>query len=255
MITLKTREEIEKMRAAGRVVAVTLAQVTASIIPGKTTTQDLDKLAESLIRQHGAVPSFKGYKGYPKSTCIAVNEEVVHGIPGSRVLREGDIVGIDLGAILHGWHGDAAITVPVGRVCEKAKQLLETTRNALYAGIRQARPGNHLTDISYAIQEYVESRGFSVVRDLVGHGIGRDMHEEPQVPNFGRPGRGPRLEVGMTLAIEPMVNVGGFRVETQRDGWTIVTKDRSLSAHFEHTVAIAETGPDILTLLPGESIF
>lgn len=254
MITLKTREEIEKMRAAGRVVAVTLSQVSASITPGKTTTQDLDTLAESLIRQHGAVPSFKGYKGYPKSTCIAVNDEVVHGIPSSRVLSEGDIVGIDLGAILHGWHADAAITVPVGRVSKKAKQLLETARNALYAGIRQARPGNHLTDISYAIQEYVESHGFSVVRDLVGHGIGRDMHEEPQVPNFGRPGRGPRLEVGMTLAIEPMVNVGGFQVETQKDGWTIVTKDGSLSAHFEHTVAITETGPDVLTLLPGESI-
>jgi methionyl aminopeptidase len=254
MITLKTKEEIEKMRAAGRIVAATLKEVSASIIPGKTTTLELDALAETIIKGHGAIPSFKGYKGYPNATCIAVNEEVVHGIPGPRVLKEGDIVGIDLGAVLDGWHADAAITVPVGRVSELAHRLLETARNALFAGIWKARPGNHLTDISNAIQEYVESRGFSVVRDLVGHGIGRSMHEDPQVPNFGRPGRGPVLEVGMTLAIEPMVNVGSYQVETLKDGWTIVTKDRSLSAHFEHTVAITETGPDVLTLLPGETI-
>jgi len=254
MITLKTEDEIEKMRAAGRVVAAAMTELAASMVPGETTTFDLDKLAEAVIRGHGAIPSFKGYKGYPNATCIAVNEEVVHGIPGPRPLRDGDIVGIDLGAILDGYHADSAITVPVGRVSPEAQKLLRVTREALFAGIQMAVAGNHLTDISYAIQDYVEGHSFSVVRDLVGHGIGRAMHEDPQVPNFGRPGRGPLLEVGMTLAIEPMVNAGGYQVETLQDGWTIVTKDRSLSAHFEHTVAITEKGPDILTLLPGEAI-
>lgn len=253
MITLKTREEIEKMRAAGRVVAAALTELAGSVVPGETTL-GLDRLAEAVIRGHGAIPSFKGYKGYPNATCIAVNEEVVHGIPGPRALEEGDIVGIDLGAILDGYHADSAITVPVGKASPEAQSLLKVTREALFVGIRMAVDGNHLTDVSNAIQRYVESHQFSVVRELVGHGIGRAMHEEPQVPNFGKPGRGPRLEAGMTLAIEPMVNAGGYEVETLRDGWTIVTKDRSLSAHFEHTVAVMENGPDILTLRPGETI-
>lgn len=252
MITRKSRDEIEKMRAAGRVVASALKQLAESIVPGKTTTADMDALAEEIILRHGAIPSFKGYKGYPNATCIAINHEVVHGIPGPRLLQEGDIVGIDLGAILDGYHADSAITVPVGEVSPEAERLMKVTREALFAGIRMARAGNRLTDISHAIQEYVERHHYSVVRDLVGHGIGTSMHEEPQVPNFGRPGRGPRLEVGMTLAIEPMVNAGSPQVETLRDGWTIVTRDGSLSAHFEHTVAVTERGPDILTLRPGE---
>jgi len=234
-------------------VAAALTELAGSVVPGETTL-DLDRLAEAVIRGHGAIPSFKGYKGYPNATCIAVNEEVVHGIPGPRALEEGDIVGIDLGAILDGYHADSAITVPVGKASPEAQRLLKVTREALFVGIRMAVDGNHLTDVSHTIQRYVESHQFSVVRELVGHGIGRAMHEEPQVPNFGKPGRGPRLEAGMTLAIEPMVNAGGYEVETLRDGWTIVTKDRSLSAHFEHTVAVMENGPDILTLRPGETI-
>ena len=254
MIILKSADEIEKMRAAGKVVAIALTEVAASIVPGKTTTADLDTLAEDVICRHGAIPSFKGYKGYPNATCLAINDEVVHGIPGPRRLKEGDIVGVDLGAILDGYHGDSAITVPVGRVSAEADRLIRITREALFAGIRMARVGHHLTDISHAIQEYAEKHGYSVVRDLVGHGIGREMHEDPQVPNFGRPGRGLRLKEGMTLAIEPMVNAGGYQVETMPNRWTIVTKDGSLSAHFEHTVAITKRGPEILTLRPGETI-
>lgn len=252
MIILKTRDEIEKMRAAGKVVAVALEELEASIIPGKTTTLDLEILAESVLKRYGAISSFKGYKGYPNVACIAVNEEVVHGIPGPLRLEEGDIVGIDLGAILDGYHADSAITVPVGKISPGAERLIKVTRGALFAGIRKARVGNRLTDISNAVQRYAESQHFSVVRDLVGHGIGKDMHEDPQVPNFGRPHKGPRLEAGMTLAIEPMLNAGRPEVESLLDGWTIITKDRSLSAHFEHTVAITEEGPDILTLRPGE---
>lgn len=254
MIVLKTKAEIDKMRAAGLVVAAALTEIAACIIPGETTTYDIDALAESVIVKHGAIPSFKGYRGYPSVTCISVNEEVVHGIPGPRKLYEGDIVGIDLGAILDNYHGDSAITIPVGNVSSEAQRLMRVTREALFAGIRQATVGNRLTDISSAIQQHAEKNGYSVVRDLVGHGIGRDMHEEPQVPNFGRPGRGPRLEEGMTLAIEPMLNAGSHQVETLPDRWTIVTKDKSLSAHFEHTVAITANGPEILTLREGEVI-
>lgn len=253
MIILKTDAEIEKMRVAGQVVAGALTMLTEAIVPGRTTTGELDSLAEEFLRMRGAIPSFKGYRGYPSTVCVAVNEEVVHGIPGSRVLQDGDIVGIDLGAVVDGFQGDSAITVPVGQISTEAERLLKIGRESLFAGIRQARVGNRLTDISNAIQEYAESHGYSVVRDLVGHGIGRDMHEEPQVPNFGRPGRGPRLEEGMTLAIEPMVNIGGHQVESLPDRWTIVTRDRSLSAHFEHTVAVRKAGPDILTLRKGES--
>lgn len=253
MIILKSTAEIERMRVAGRVVAEALAMIEESIVPGKTTTGDLDRLSEEFLKSKGAMPSFKGYRGYPTVLCVAVNEEVVHGIPGYRVLNEGDIIGVDLGAIVDGYHGDSAITIPVGEVSSEAARLLKVARAALFSGIRQARAGNRLTDISHAIQQYAESQGYSVVRDLVGHGIGRDMHEDPQVPNFGKPGRGPRLEPGMTLAIEPMVNVGGHQVESLPDRWTVVTRDRSLSAHFEHTVAVTKSGPDILTLRDGES--
>lgn len=254
MIVLKSREELEKMRTAGKVVALALKEISENIVPGKTTTLDIDDLAEEIIRRHGGIPSFKGYRDYPNATCVAVNDEVVHGIPGPRILHEGDIVGIDLGAIVDGYHGDSALTVAVGDVSESAERLIKATREALFAGIRMTRAGNRLTDISHAIQEYAERNGFSVVRDLVGHGIGREMHEEPQVPNFGRPGRGPRLEPGMTLAIEPMLNAGGPQVETLADKWTIVTRDRSLSAHFEHTIAITKGAPEILTLRMGETI-
>lgn len=254
MIVLKSDKEIEKMRAAGQVVAVALVKLSESIVAGKTTTEDLDRLAEEILARHNAIPSFKGYKGYPSATCLSINEEVVHGIPGPRILEEGDVVGIDLGAIADGYHGDSAVTLPVGQVSREAERLISVTRIALFAGIRMAKVGNRLGDISHAIQVYAESRGYSVVRELVGHGIGREMHEEPQLPNFGKAGRGPLLEEGMTLAIEPMLNSGKPQIETLPDRWTVVTKDRSLSAHFEHTVAIRKSGVDILTLRPGETM-
>jgi len=254
MIKIKTPEEIEKMRAAGRVVARTLEILAGSIVPDKTTTIELDRLAEKLFVDGGAKPSFKGYRGYPNAICIAVNEEVVHGIPGERVIRPGDIVGIDVGAMVNGYHADSAVTVAIGEVSDEARRLLRVTRDALFRGIAEARPGNRLSDISHAIQRYAERHGYSVVRDLVGHGIGAEMHEDPQVPNFGDPGHGPVLQPGMTLAIEPMVNAGGSEIESLSDRWTIVTKDRSLSAHFEHTVAVGRDGPDILTLRRGEEV-
>ncbi len=249
MIVRKTPAEIEKMRAAGAVVARCLKELAGMIEPGKTTTQDIDTMAEELIGRYGGIGSFKNYRGYPNTVCVAVNEEVVHGIPNKRVLLPGDIVGIDLGVILDGWHGDSAISMAVGgQASPDAAALLKVTNEALFKGIEQARIGNRVSDIGHAIQDYVERRGYSVVRELVGHGIGRNLHEEPNVPNYGRPGKGARLEEGMTLAIEPMVNIGGFEVETLRDNWTVVSKDRSLSAHFEHTVAVTKNGPDILTL-------
>jgi methionyl aminopeptidase len=253
MITKKTPAQIEKMRAAGAVVARCLKEIAENIEPGKTTTLDIDKMAEELIEKYKATSSFKNYRGYPNTVCVAVNEEVVHGIPSDRALMPGDILGIDLGAIVDGWHGDSAITVAIGgKASAEAMRLLRVTREALYMGIEAARPGNRLSDIGHAIQSYVEKNGYSVVRDLVGHGIGRSMHEDPHVPNYGRPGKGVRLEEGMTLAIEPMVNIGSFEVETLGDSWTVVTRDGSLSAHFEHTVAIRKDGPDILTLAPAE---
>lgn len=248
MIILKSPEEIEAMRRAGRVVALAHRRIAEAIRPG-IRTKDLDALALEVLKAEGAIPSFKGYQGYPANICISVNEQVVHGIPGNTVLREGDIVSVDIGAIVDGFHGDAAWTYPVGEVDEAAQALLRAGEGALYAGIEKARPGNRLSDISHAVQVYVESRGFSVVRDFVGHGIGRSMHEAPQVPNFGPPNRGPRLKPGMTLAIEPMVNAGGYEVEILSDRWTVVTRDRSLSVHFEHTVAITEDGPVVLTAL------
>jgi len=212
------------------------------------TTEELDRLAEEYIKRHGGIPAFKGYRGYPRSLCVSVNEEVVHGIPGKRKLKEGDIVSLDLGVLMDGYYGDAAITVPVGKVSELARKLIKVTEEALYRGIEMARPGNRLSDISHAIQTHVEKAGFSVVREFVGHGIGKQLHEEPQVPNFGPPNRGPRLEPGMVLAIEPMVNTGTWEVRILPNGWTVVTADGGLSAHFEHTVAITDNGPEILSL-------
>src|SRR5262245_47149196 len=221
------------------------------IRPG-VSTQRLDELAEAFIRDHGARPAFKGYRGFPASICPSINDEVVHGIPGARRLAEGDIVGMDVGVEKDGYFGDAAVTFAVGKVSEEARRLLEVTRAALLKGVAQAKAGNRVGDISHAIQSHVEAHGFTVVRSLVGHGIGRQMHEEPQVPNYGAPDRGPRLMAGQVLAIEPMVNVGAPEVVTQPDGWTVVTKDGSLSAHFEHTVAVGPDGPEILSVPGGE---
>ena len=247
MIILKSPREIEIMKRANQIVAETHAYLAENISPG-ISTAEIDQLADEFIRSNDAEPSFKGYRGYPASVCISINEEVVHGIPNeNRILEDGDIVSLDIGTFYEGFNGDAARTVAVGDVDSDTQNLLDTTEQSLQEGIKQAVEGNHLTDISNAVQSYVESRGFSIVREYVGHGIGRDMHEDPQIPNFGPPGRGPRLKTGMTLAIEPMVNVGGFKVKTLSDGWTVVTKDGSLSAHFEHTIAITDDGPLILS--------
>ncbi|MBD7912731.1 MULTISPECIES: type I methionyl aminopeptidase [Clostridium] len=247
MIIIKNNQEIQLMRDAGKIVAETLLLVEKKIKPG-ITTAELDRIAEEFITKHGARPSFKGLYGFPSSLCISVNEQVVHGIPGAYILKEGDIVSIDCGACLNGFHGDAARTFPVGKVSNEAKALIDVTRDCFFEGIKFAQVGNNLTDISNEIQRYVEGSGFSVVRDFVGHGIGKNVHEDPDVPNFGKPGRGPKLVEGMVLAIEPMVNAGGFRVKTLKDKWTVVTSDKSLSAHYENTVAILPDGPEILTL-------
>ncbi len=249
-VFLRGREEIESIRAAAALVAQTLAMLGREVRPGVTTAA-LDRLAETFIREHGGRPAFKGYRGFPASICSSINDEVVHGIPGPRVLVEGDIVGIDVGVEMDGFYGDAALTFPVGKVSEEAARLLKVTREALVRGVAQAKAGNRVGDVSHAIQSYVEEQGFSVVRSLVGHGIGRQMHEEPQVPNYGSPDRGPRLMAGQVLAIEPMVNVGAPEVVTQPDGWTVVTKDGTLSAHFEHTVAVGPDGPEILSRSEG----
>ena len=247
-IILKSPQEIEKMRTSNRIVAEILQEVVAAVRPG-IKTRELDALAQGFLRKHKARSAFKGYNGYPAVLCTSVNEEVVHGIPSDRVLKEGDILSLDFGAVWNDFYGDAAITVPVGKISEEAGCLLRVTEEALERAIQMARPGNHVGDISAAIQGHVESRGFSAVRDFVGHGIGRFMHERPQIPNFGFPGRGVRLKPGMTLAIEPMINAGGYGVEVLEDGWTAVTRDRSLSAHFEHSVAVTENGPYILSQL------
>ena len=248
MIILKSKSEIEKMATACRIVAEVLEMLMHAVRPGLTTL-DLDALAERGIRTRGGVPAFKGYRGFPNTLCVSVNEQVVHGIPSKRRLRAGDIVGLDLGAKWEGYYGDAAVTVPVAQVPSATQSLLATAREALYMGIKEVGPGKHLSDISHAIQRFAETRGYSVVRAFVGHGIGTALHEEPQVPNFGPPGRGPRLKTGMVLAIEPMVNIGDAEVEILDDGWTVVTADGQLSAHFEHTVAITDEGPQILTAL------
>lgn len=236
------------MRQAGQIVGQTLQMLRKAISPGITTVQ-LDALAKRYIESCNAQPAFLGYRGFPASICASLNEEVVHGIPGLRRLKNGDIISIDVGVYYRGYYGDAAVTFPVGEVSPQALKLLEVTEQSLQEGLSKAYPGKRLYDISHAIQSYVESLGYSVVRNYVGHGIGSEMHEEPQIPNFGLPGKGPRLEAGMVLAIEPMVNVGTWEVETLQDDWTVVTADRSLSAHFEHTVAILEDGPTILTLM------
>jgi methionyl aminopeptidase len=247
MIILKSKSEIEKMRVACRVVAEVLQELIREVRPG-VSTLELDGIAERGIRARGAIPAFKGYRGFPNTLCVSVNEQVVHGIPSKRRLKEGEIVGLDLGAKWDGYYGDAAVTVPVGDIAPIAQSLLITAKEALHVGISAVRTGKHLSDISHAIQSYAEAHGYSVVRAFVGHGIGTALHEEPQVPNFGPPGRGPRLKVGMVLAIEPMVNIGDADVEILDDGWTVVTADGQLSAHFEHTVAITEEGPEILTV-------
>jgi methionyl aminopeptidase len=247
MINIRTPQEIEIMRQNNRLVAHVLQKLKEAIKPSITTVE-LDQLAERAIREAGATPAFKGYRGYPASLCVSINEEVVHGIPGPRRLQEGEIVSLDVGVYRNGYYGDAAITVPVGKMSEQAARLLEVTQQALAKGIEQATHGNRLLDISHAIQSWVESQGFSVVRDFVGHGIGRELHEDPQVPNFGPPHQGPRLRPGMILAIEPMINVGTWRVKILEDGWTVVTADKSLSAHCEHTIAISDGEPDILSL-------
>ncbi len=250
MIILKTPEEIKKLRTANLIVARALAKLKKMIEAG-ITTLELDSVAEKAVRAEGARPSFKGYKGFPSALCASVNHEVVHGIPSKRKLKDGDIVKLDLGSEYEGYYGDSAVSVAVGEVSDRALRLMETTRESLYKGIEQARAGNHLSDISHAVGSFVESRGFSVVQDYVGHGIGRAPHEDPQIPNFGPPGRGPLLKEGMVLAIEPMVNCGTHRVELLDDNWTVVTKDRELSAHFEHSIAITENGPEVLSELDG----
>jgi len=248
MVILKLPDEIEKARASNRIVAEVLSRLREKVKPG-VKTKDLDKFAEEIAEKRGAKPAFKGYHGYPHSLCISINEVVVHGMTSERTLVEGDIVGLDFGVYYQGFYGDATITLPVGKVTEKAKRLMQVTEQSLYAGIEQAVSGNRLGDISAAVQKLVEGAGYSVVRDFVGHGIGKNLHEEPQIPNFGQKGRGIELKRGMILAIEPMVNEGHYKVQVQPDGWTVVTKDGSLSAHFEHSIAITDNGPDILSKL------
>ncbi len=250
MVTLKSERELDLMRKAGRVAAQILHETVALVGPG-VTTGELDRFAEGRCKELGVTPAFKGYHQFPACVCISVNNEVVHGIPSpKRILKDGDIVGLDFGIIREGWYGDLARTVPVGSVSSEAKKLMEVTRQGLNCGIEQCRDGNRLFDIGFAVQKHVEGYGYSVVREFVGHGIGRALHEEPQVPNFGSKGKGMLLKVGMVLAIEPMINVGGHEVKVLSDGWTAVTVDGSLSAHFEHTVAITPSGPEILTLFP-----
>ncbi len=247
MIILKGKEEKEKMKKSNRIVAKLLSEIEEKIKPG-VSTLELDEFAEKFIRKEGAIPGFKGYKGYPATLCVSVNEEIVHGIPSKdKVLKEGDIVSVDVGTIVDGFYGDGAKTYGVGEIDESAKKLMKVTEESLYVGIKSAVAGNRISDISHAIQEHVEKNGFSVVRQFVGHGIGRNLHEDPQIPNYGPPGRGPEIRVGMTLAIEPMVCEGSFEVEILSDGWTAICKDRSRSAHFEHTIFVSEDGPEILT--------
>jgi methionyl aminopeptidase len=246
MIVCKSESELELMREAGRIVAETHRLMAKAVQPG-ITTRELDQMAEDFIHSQDAIPSFKGYNGFPASICASVNEELVHGIPGQRTLEEGDIISIDIGACYRGYHGDSAWTYPVGLISDEAKKLLEVTERSLFAGLAEAKEGVRLYTISHAIQQCAEKEGFSIVREYVGHGIGSKMHEEPQIPNFGMPDRGPRLKKGMVLAIEPMVNIGERYVKTLADDWTVVTEDGSFCAHFEHTIAITAEGYEILT--------
>ncbi len=247
VIIKKTDAQIEIMRRAGKIVADTLKMIGENIEPG-VTTGELNRLAEEFILSNGAKPAFKGYRGYPATACISIDDEVVHGIPGKRTLVDGQIVSVDLGAIVDGFYGDSAATFPIGEISEEKQKLLEVTKRSLYAAISEVKAGRKLGVISSTVQHVAEEAGFSVVRDLVGHGIGRAMHEDPQIPNFGSANEGPTLERGMVIAIEPMLNIGDYKVTTKPDGWTIVTVDGSASAHFEHTVAVTEDGADILTL-------
>ena len=246
MITIKSEEELKLMRYANRVVAEVWDLMKKLAKPG-ITTKYLDRKAEEFIRKRGCKPAFKGYYGYPATICASVNSQVVHGIPGNYSLKDGDILSVDVGTVYKGYYGDGAITIPIGKVSERHMKLIRVTRESLYRGIEMAKAGNRIGDISHAIQSYVEKHGFSVVRDFVGHGIGKALHEDPQVPNFGEPGRGEELREGMTLAIEPMVNEGGYGVKVEKDGWTVVTKDGGYSAHFEHTILIKKDSAEILT--------
>ncbi|SDI90025.1 type I methionyl aminopeptidase [Alteribacillus bidgolensis] len=246
MIICKTDRELDIMREAGRIVAITHQELQKHIQPG-ISTKELDKIADKSIRQHGAIPSFKGYGGFTGSICASVNEELVHGIPGDRVLKEGDIISIDVGAKYNGYHGDSAWTYPVGKISREDQRLLDVTEDSLYIGLKEAKPKERLSNISHAIQTYVEAEGFSIVREYVGHGVGQELHEDPQIPHFGPPGKGPRLKPGMVLAVEPMVNAGERYVHTLSDNWTVVTTDGKSCAHFEHTIAITNTGYEILT--------
>jgi methionyl aminopeptidase len=247
VIITKTPREIEVMREAGKIVALTHKELRKAIKPG-ITTKELDAIAEKFIRSHDAEPSFKGYQGFPGNICTSVNEQLVHGIPDKQVLCDGDIISIDIGAKVNGYHGDSAWSYPVGNVSEGTQSLLEVTEQSLHEGLREAKPGERLSNISHAIQAYVEPKGFSIVREYVGHGVGQSLHEDPQIPHFGPPGKGPRLKPGMVLAVEPMVNAGSRYVKTMADRWTVVTTDGKMCAHFEHTIAINETGYEILTI-------
>lgn len=246
MIPLKSNDDLQQLRKSAAILAQIMRSLRESIEVGKTTSE-IDKLAENLVRKENALPAFKGYRGYPASICISINDEVVHGIPGERRLREGDIVSLDFGVNYNGFFSDAAFTVGIGRIHPRLHKLIEVTENSLYDGIKKAYAGNHISDISHAIQDYVERHGFSVVRQFVGHGIGTQLHEEPEIPNFGIPHKGPVLKRGMVLAIEPMVNIGTWECKITNNGWTAVTSDGLVSAHFEHTIAITDSGPEILT--------
>ncbi|MGE7891428.1 type I methionyl aminopeptidase [Bacillus cereus] len=248
MIICKTPREIEIMREAGRIVALTHQELKQHIIPG-ITTKELDQIAEKTIQKYGATPSFKGYNGFPGSICASVNEELVHGIPGKRKLKEGDIISIDIGAKYNGYHGDSAWTYPVGNISESVQKLLDVTEKSLYLGLEQVKPGERLSNISHAVQTHAEENGLSIVREYVGHGIGQDLHEDPQIPHYGPPNRGPRLKPGMVICVEPMVNQGRRYVKTLSDDWTVVTVDGKWCAHFEHTIALTEAGYEILTTL------
>lgn len=252
MIPIKTNEQLERMRVACRITALARKAAYDAVAPG-VTTDDIDRIVRKTIEEAGAKPSFLGYGGFPASACVSINDEVIHGIPSKkRVVRSGDIVKIDVGAYIGGFHGDCACTVPCGEVSEEAKRLIEVTRQSFYEGIKFAREGCRVSDISAAVQAYVEANGFSVVRSFVGHGVGQQLHESPEVPNFGRPGHGVRLQRGMTLAVEPMVNAGVYDVRVLSDGWTVKTKDGKLSAHYENTIAITDGEPEILTAIDGE---
>jgi len=254
MISIKSHKEIEYMRESGRIVALALDEIEKAIKPG-ITTRELDKIATDVLKQNGAIPSFKGQEGfegskpYPATICASVNNQVIHGIPGSYPLKEGDIISIDMGALKNGYHGDAARTFGVGKISEEAQKLIDVTRGSFFEGLKFAKHGNRVSDISHAVQTYAESNGFSVVREFVGHGIGSELHEDPQVPNYGKPGRGPRLTKGMVIAVEPMINQGGYDIEILKDGWTVVTVDGSLSAHYENTILITDGEPALLTML------